>query len=97
MKKLNRQEVLKLVRFTNKFYRPSTHQTYSFDDEEYYPSDLELLRYKGNDYVLVKELGNLHYYCRVQNWRKGNFYPDWCTDYRNLCDLTNCGNGFLKG
>lgn len=95
MKDLNRQEVLKHVRFTNKFYRPSTQQTYNFDDEEYYPLDLELLRYKGNDYVLVETRGTLHYYCKVQNWKKGNFFPDWYTDCLYLCDLTNCGYGFL--
>lgn len=97
MKTLTRNEVLKSVRYTNTFYRPSEGMVYDFEEyyKEFLPSDYEVVQYKGIKYVLSQTDDNVDF-IPLHNFERGFYQVAMSANLNDMIELTDCGYGFLK-
>lgn len=95
MKKLERIEVLRQVRFANKNYDPLNDVVYSEDMRNI--NDLEVIRYGCKSWVEGKRIRNDVYFISLEDLRIGNYENLIVIENDDLMHLTDCGYGYLKG
>ena len=99
MEELSRSEVLKSVRFTNRFYHLQGKTIYSFaEDIVYMSNDLEILRYHYMNCVKVASIDERDYFAELNDYLK---YGDNCkrvfsAKVEDLCYLSDTSYGWLK-
>lgn len=97
IKLLDRAEVLKRVRITNKYYSPFQSLIYKSTAPKYF-GDLEIIRYNRQDWIEVQRIGNDVYFKTLEDFMNSiQLCLMIIIDVEDLQHLTDCGYGFLKG
>lgn len=97
IKLLDRAEVLKRVRITNKYYSPSQNLIYKSDKPEHF-EDFEIIRYNRQDWAKVLKNRDTYYFVTVKEYKNvkhSGFLLEIAI--KVLQHLSDCGYGFLKG